>query len=176
MSANAPQPGRVLVFTGDGKGKTTAALGLALRAHGHGLRVSIIQFIKSRTDVGEVMAVEALGPGIELLPMGAGFVRQEGGTPADRARAAEALELARARMSECDVLVLDEINAAVKLKLVALDDVLALIRGKPDELHVILTGRDAHPSVIDAADTVTDMTSVKHAHDAGVTAQRGIDF
>jgi len=176
LSANAPQPGRVLVFTGDGKGKTTAALGLALRAHGHGLRVCIIQFIKSRTDVGEVMAVEALGPGIELLPMGGGFVRQEGGTPADRARAAEALELARAKMAECDVLVLDEINGAVKLKLISLDDVLGLIRDKPRELHVVLTGRGAHPSVIDAADTVTDMTSVKHAYDAGVTAQRGIDF
>ncbi|MFH1732953.1 MAG: cob(I)yrinic acid a,c-diamide adenosyltransferase [Planctomycetota bacterium] len=176
MRANAPQPGRVLVFTGDGKGKTAAALGLALRAHGHGLRVCIIQFIKSRTDVGEVMAAQALGPGLELFPMGAGFVRQEGGTPADRARAAEALDLARARMSECDVLVLDEINGAVKLKLIAVDDLLALIRGKPEELHVILTGRDAHPLVIEAADTVTDMTSVKHAYDAGVTAQRGIDF
>lgn len=176
MRANAPQPGRVLVFTGDGKGKTTAALGLALRAHGHGLRVCIIQFIKSRTDIGEVMAVEALGPGIELFPMGAGFVRQEGGTPADRARAAEALELARAKMSECDVLVLDEINGAVKLKLISVDDLLSLVKDKPRELHIVLTGRDAHPFLIDAADTVTDMTSVKHAYDAGVTAQRGIDF
>ena len=176
MSTNAPQPGRVLVFTGEGKGKTTAALGLCLRAYGHGLRVCVVQFIKSRTDTGEVKAAEALGGRFEVLPVGAGFVRQQGGTPEDRARAADALELARTKMAECDVLVLDEVNGAVKLGLIPAESVVGLIQDKPDGLHLVLTGRDAARSVVDAADTVTDMTAVKHAFDSGEGAGRGIEF
>jgi cob(I)alamin adenosyltransferase len=166
----------VLVFTGEGKGKTTAALGLGLRAWGHGLRVCVVQFIKSRTDTGEVKAAEALGERFEVLPAGAGFVRQQGGTPEDRARAAEALELARAKMAACDVLVLDEINGAVKLGLIPVESVLALIQDRPGELHLVLTGRDAAASIIDAADTVTNMAAVKHDCDAGGEAGLGIEF
>ena len=166
----------MLVFTGDGKGKTTAALGLGLRGWGHGLRVCVVQFIKSCTDTGEEQAAEALGDRFEVLPAGAGFVRQQGGTPEDRARAAEALELARTKTTECDVLVLDEINGAVKLGLIPVESVLALIQERPRELHLVLTGRDAAASVIDAADTVTDMGAVKHDFDAGGEAGRGIEF
>ena len=166
----------MLVFTGEGKGKTTAALGLGLRAWGHGLRVCVVQFIKCCTDTGEVKAAEALGERFQVLPVGAGFVRQQGGTPEDRARAAEALELARTKMTECDVLVLDEINGAVKLGLIPAEGVVGLIEDKPDELHIVLTGRDAAPSVVGAADTVTDMADVKHAFDSGEQARRGIEF
>ena len=166
----------MLVLTGEGKGKTTAALGLGLRAYGHGLRVCVIQFIKERADAGEVKAAEALGDRFEVLPAGAGFVRQQGGTPEDRNRAAGALELARGKMKACDVLVLDEINGAVKLGLIPAASVVELIQHKPDELHMVLTGRDADPAVIDAADTVTDVVSIKHAFDAGGRAGRGIEW
>jgi cob(I)alamin adenosyltransferase len=166
----------VLVLTGEGKGKTTAALGLGLRAYGHGLRVCVIQFIKERANTGEVKAAEALGDGFEVLPAGAGFVRQQGGTPEDRERAAGALELARGKMTVCDVLVLDEINGAVKIGLIPVENVLALIHDRPGELHLVLTGRDAAQSVIDAADTVTDMAAVKHDFDAGGEAGLGIEF
>lgn len=178
MSHTAPTgtpPGRVLLFTGDGKGKTTAALGLGLRAFGHGLSVCVVQFIKNKRDTGEVKAAKLLGERFSVFPMGRGFVMSKGGTAADRARAAEALELARRKTKECDVLVLDEINSAVKEELLDVRDVLSLIEGRPRNLHVILTGRDAHPDLVRAADTVTSMTNIKHGHDDGISAAPGIE-
>jgi len=171
----AEQPGRVLIFTGDGKGKTTAALGLGLRAFGRGLGVCVVQFIKSRRDTGEVNAARALGARFQIFPMGRGFVTKQGGTEPDRAMAAEALGLARRKMSECDVLVLDEINCSVKAGLLAVDDVLALLETRPKALHVVLTGRGAHPRLIAAADTVTEINSIRHAHDSGTPAAPGIE-
>jgi len=176
LSANVPQAGRVLLFTGDGKGKTTAALGLGLRAYGRGLRVCVVQFIKNRTDTGEVLAGEMLGDRFEILPAGAGFVREPGGTPEDRARAAEALGLARAKMTECDVLVLDEVNVAVDLGLIAADAVLDLIGSRPAAVHVVLTGRNAPAELTAAADTVTDMAAIKHPFGEGRPADAAIDF
>lgn len=171
----AEQPGRVLIFTGDGKGKTTAALGLGLRAFGRGLRVCVVQFIKSRTDTGEMSAARALGERFQIFPMGRGFVVKQGGTEQDRDMAADALDLARREMHECDVLVLDEVNCAVKAGLLAVDDVLALLETRPKALHVVLTGRDAHPRLIDAADTATEMNKIRHAHDSGTKAVPGIE-
>ncbi len=174
MSTHAP-PGRVLLFTGDGKGKTTAALGLGLRALGRGLRVCVVQFIKSRRDTGEIQAAAAFGNRFEILPAGRGFVKGQGGEPEDRALARAALELARHKMHECDLLVLDEVNCAVKAGLLEVDDVLALLRQKPAALHVVLTGRDALPQLVAAADTATDMRNLKHAYDNGSQAMPGVE-
>jgi cob(I)alamin adenosyltransferase len=175
------QKGLVIVFTGDGKGKSSAALGITLRAFGHKMYVSFVQFIKSPSDTGEALAVERLAPQIEFVSLGKGFVNCCGSTlPLDvhKKAAAEALTAARQRIHSAswDIVVLDEINIAVKLGLVDIRDVLELVRSKPPELHVILTGRDAHPDLIAAADMVTEMRDLKHPYGNGMQAQKGIDF
>jgi len=173
---NADVNGRILVFTGDGKGKTTAALGLAFRAAGHGLRACVIQFIKARKDTGEMKAAERLGGNLEIIPMGAGFVTTPGGTESDRARAREALERAWEKMRDCDLLVLDEIHCAIEAGLVGLADVLDLLEHRPPGLHVVLTGRNAPQELVDLADTATNMTNLRHAGEHGTPAVRGIEF
>lgn len=175
------QKGLVIVFTGDGKGKSSAALGITLRAFGHKMYVSFIQFIKSESDTGESRACERLAPEIEFVSLGKGFVNCCGNTaPMEdhKKAAAEALTAARQRIQSAswDIVVLDEINIAVKLGLVDIKDVLDLVRSKPPELHLILTGRDAHPDLIAAADMVTEMRDLKHPYNSGVPAQQGIDY
>jgi len=175
------QKGLVIVFTGDGKGKSSAALGITLRAFGHNLYVSIVQFIKSPSATGESRAAERLTPEIEFVSMGEGFVNCCGSTkPLDEHKKAakEALAAARQRIhaGSWDIVVLDEINNAVHLGLIDIREVLDLVKNKPPGLHVILTGRDAHPDLIAAADMVTEMRDIKHPYDKGVAAQKGIDF
>jgi len=175
------QKGLVIVFTGEGKGKTSAALGIAIRACGHKMYVSMVQFIKSPSNTGEAAAAERLAPEFEFIPMGRGFViNSKTGVPlSEHERAAEdALLLAcqRAQSGSWDVLILDEINNAVKLGLLKIKDVVELVRNKPEKLHLILTGRDAHPDIIALADMVTEMRCVKHPYDGGIPAQKGIDF
>jgi cob(I)alamin adenosyltransferase len=143
--------------------------------------VSIVQFIKGPSAVGETRAVERLAPEIEFISMGKGFVKCCGDTkPFDEHKkaAAEALAAAsrRIRSGSWDVVVLDEINNAVDLGLIGLDDVLELIRNKPPKLHLILTGRHAHPELIAVADMVTEMRDIKHPFAAGIAAQKGIDY
>jgi cob(I)alamin adenosyltransferase len=174
-------PGLTIVFTGDGKGKTSAALGIALRASGHGMYVSVVQFVKSQTPTGEVRAAERLLPEIEIVSLGRGFVNCFGDTtPLDdhRNAAREALVLTRQRMmsGSWDILVLDEVNTAVTLGLIDVRDVLDLVREKPAKLHLILTGRGAHPDIIALADLVTEMRNVKHPYEQGIPARKGIDF
>jgi len=169
------------VFTGDGKGKTTAALGLALRAAGHKMYVSIVQFVKSQSPTGEARAVERLVPEVELVTLGKGFVNCFGDRkPREEhhGAAASALALARQRMlsGSWDVLILDEINTAVSLGLLDVREVISLIAEKPARLHLILTGRNAHPDVIAAANLVTEMNNIKHPYDIGIRATKGIDF
>ena len=176
--------GLVIVHTGDGKGKTTAALGLAMRAWGDGLRVLILQFIKGGWRCGELNAIAALaksaaGGTIELRQMGKGFTRKGDVDAAEHQRAAqEALADARAAITSgaWDLVILDEINYAVKFGLLGVSDVLALLDARPQTLHVVLTGRDAAPEVIARADLVTEMHLVKHPFSQGVKAQRGIEF
>jgi cob(I)alamin adenosyltransferase len=173
--------GLVIVFTGDGKGKSSAALGMALRAFGHKMYVSVIQFIKGPSDTGESRAAERLAPEIEFISMGKGFVNCFGDDkPMDvhRRSAEEALLLAgqRIRSGSWDIVVLDEINVAVKLGLLDIGTVMELVRSKPPRLHLVLTGRDAHPDLIAAADMVTEMREIKHPYGAGVSAQKGVDF
>jgi len=173
--------GLVLVITGHGKGKTTAALGMALRASGHGLRTCMIQFLKGDVHSGEREAAERLGGLIEILPTGKGFCGIRGDRypfEEHRRSAQDALALARERMAAraYDLLILDEVNNALHLRLVDLEQVLALIGEKPPRLHLVLTGRDAHPEVMARADTVTEVVEVKHAFHRDIAPQPGIDY
>lgn len=172
--------GLIVVHTGTGKGKTTAALGLGLRAWGQGLRVLVIQFIKGNWTYGELRAVEQLGANFVIRQLGEGFVRHSQGD--ERAMhliaAAEALAAAQAAFSagQCDLLILDEINYAIKFGLVTVEQVLELLAQKPSALHVVLTGRDAAPAIVDRADLVTEMREIKHHYQQGIRAQPGIEF
>lgn len=175
------EKGLVIVFTGDGKGKTSAALGIALRASGHRMYVSLVQFVKSASAAGEARAAERLVPEFEFISLGKGFVNCCGGTvpfSEHRQAAHHALEAARQRMMSggWDVLILDEINTAVKLGLLDIQDVLRLVRSKPPRLHLILTGRDAHADLIAECDMATEMRSLKHPFEKGLPARKGIDF
>ena len=175
------QKGLVIVFTGDGKGKSSAALGITLRAFGHNMYVSIVQFIKSPSATGEARAAERLAPEIEFVSLGKGFVNCCGSIkPLDEHKKAanEALAAARQRIhaGSWDIVVLDEINNAVQLGLIDIRDVLDLVRSKPPKLHLILTGRGAHPDLVSAADMVTEMRDIKHPYNTGVAAQKGIDY
>lgn len=172
--------GLTLVFTGNGKGKTTAALGMALRAWGQGMKVLVIQFIKGGWKYGELKAGEKLGPGFEMRQMGEGFIKGTGddGLETHRAAAQKALEEARRAVSkpQHDLVILDEINYAVHYGLVELADVLEIIRSKPPGLHLVLTGRNVAPEVVELADLVTEMKEIKHSYVAGIPAQKGIEF
>ena len=174
--------GLVIVHTGEGKGKTTAALGLALRAWGDGLRVLILQFIKGSWEYGELKAIEKLNSldnGIEVRQCGLGFTRRDSENTEEHKRAAEnALNKARDAISggRWDMVILDEINYAVKFGLIGEDDLLSLLDMRPDNLHLVLTGRDALQPLINKADLVTEMKLVKHPFQQGIKAQKGIEF
>ena len=173
--------GLILVHTGDGKGKTTAGLGLALRAWGSGLRVLILQFIKGGWKYGELEAIERLGQldgRIEIRPLGLGLMRSDEDREKHIRAAAKALQESERMMvsGQYDLIIFDEINYAVKFGLISLDDVLALLDKKPEKLHVLLTGRAARPELIERADLVTEMKLVKHPYQKGIKAQQGIEF
>ena len=169
-----------MVNTGAGKGKTTAAMGTALRAVGCGLRVLMLQFIKGSWHYGELDAVEAFGDRFVIKPMGRGFVKVGGAeTDPEDIRLVEECwkEAAAAILSgEWDLVVLDEINYAISYKMLDPEKVAAVLREKPEMVHVILTGRGAHPTIVELADTVTEMREVKHAYQKGIEAQRGIEY
>lgn len=170
--------GLVQVYTGDGKGKTTAALGLALRAAGHGLRVCIVQFMKGWPDYGELAALRHQ-PNISLVQFGRpNFVDRRNPHTEDVRLAQQALQysLDVLREGHYDVLILDEINVALDFGLISLDQVLSLLDGRPLQVELVLTGRGAHPQVIERADLVTDMREVKHPYAKGVAARKGIEY
>ncbi len=173
--------GLVLVLTGNGKGKTTSCLGMAVRAVGYGMRVVMIQFIKGSLHYGEIDGAKRLAPEFELVPMGRGFVGIMGDSYAFSVHAdaaAKALAAAREKMlsGKYDIVILDEVNVALHLRLIPLEDVLSLIREKPEKVHLILSGRNAHEEVIRLAHLVTEMRSVKHPFDIGIEAEKGIDY
>ncbi|MFC1833589.1 cob(I)yrinic acid a,c-diamide adenosyltransferase [Thermodesulfobacteriota bacterium] len=171
--------GKIQVFTGEGKGKTTAALGLAWRAIGRGLRVFMVQFLKAPETSGEHFAAKAFGDRMTIKPMGRkGFIRRRGCEPLDALMAEIALEEARFALTgkEYDVIILDEVNVAVHLGLVEVEDLLELMSSRPDKVELVLTGRYAHPDVVERADSVLEMRKIKHPFDQGVPARRGIEY
>jgi cob(I)alamin adenosyltransferase len=172
--------GLILINTGPGKGKTTAALGTALRAVGNGMRVLMLQFLKGSWHYGELDAVKPFGENFVLKQMGRGFVKVGGAeTDPEDIRMVEAAwaESAAAILSgDWDLVVLDEINYAIGYKMLDPAVVADVLRRKPEMTHVILTGRNAHPLLVELADTVTEMREVKHAYQKGILAQRGIEF
>src|SRR5579875_3291047 len=172
--------GLVLVNTGPGKGKTTAAMGTALRAVGNGLRVLMLQFLKGSWHYGELDAVKAFGDQFVMKQMGRGFVKVGGAEtdPEDLRMVEEAWQEARQAIlsGEWDMVILDEINYAISYGMLDPAKVVEALEARPEMVHVILTGRNAHPSLVAIADTVTEMKQVKHAYEQGVLAQRGIEY
>lgn len=177
---NKGPTGLVLVFTGNGKGKTTAALGTALRAFGQGMKVLVLQFIKGGWVTGEQKASMMLGPNFELRQLGSGFIKFD-----DPEKLAEQKKIAQQGVAEVrqavlsgqyDLIVLDEVNYAIAYGLIPQDEVLEIIKVKPPELHLILTGRNASDEIIQAADLVTKMEPIKHPYEQGISAQVGIEY
>src|SRR5271157_3341921 len=166
--------GRILVFTGEGKGKTTAALGLAWQAVVQGKKVLMIQFLKAPDTSGEHFAANAFGSQFDIKPMGRkGFVSRRGPEPVDRDLAHAALQQARRAFESgrYDVIILDEVNVAVHLGLLEVKDLLALMESKPKQVDLVLTGRYAPREVLERADAVLEMKSIKHHFDSGLPAR-----
>ena len=172
--------GLIIVHTGNGKGKTTASLGLGLRAWGQGFKVLILQFIKGNWKYGELKAAEALGSNFVMRQMGEGFVRNstEDSMADHRQAAHDALQVARNEIvsEKWDMIILDEINYAIKFGVLSLESVLEVIEVKPESLHLVLTGREARDEIIAKADLVTEMKEIKHPYKKGIKAQKGIEF
>lgn len=170
--------GLVQVYTGNGKGKTTASLGLAFRAAGHGLRVFVIQFMKGSTVYGELASARRLAPELTIEQVGRdSFVSRSNPHPEDLSKAREGFARAREIVlsGEYDLVVLDEINCAVDFNLVSLEELKALIAAKPVHTELLLTGRGAHPDIMALADLVTEMREIKHYFTAGQAARQGIE-
>jgi cob(I)alamin adenosyltransferase len=173
-----PRQGRILVNTGYGKGKTTAALGTAFRAAGHGQNVAIVQFMKGKWTYGEISAIERF-PNMRLARSGSGFTWLKEGLDEDRGLAAGAWELCKelAASRTYDLLVMDELNYALDYGFLDVGEVVQFLESeKPEELSVIITGRRAKQEIIDVADTVTEMRMVKHPFRSGIRARKGIEY
>ncbi|HAX17987.1 MAG TPA: cob(I)yrinic acid a,c-diamide adenosyltransferase [Actinobacteria bacterium] len=174
--------GLILINTGTGKGKTTAALGCALRAAGHKQKVLILQFIKGTMKTGELESLDKLKPYIEIKQLGEGFIKYREGKPQitekDRKNAEESFEYAEKKIKtgNYDLIILDEIINSVNFGLIKTDTLINLLLQKPDSLSIILTGAYASPELIEIADTVTEMKPVKHAFEKGVKALKGLEY
>jgi len=173
--------GLILVNTGHGKGKTTAALGTALRACGYGWKICMVQFMKGTWHYGEIDAIAKYLPNFELHRLGKGFYKILGDKLPEQEHkkaARDALAFSRAKIlsGEYDLIILDEINVAIHTGLLEVESVLQVLEEKPPWLHLILTGRNAHPKIIEKADLVTEMREIKHPYQQGIKAQRGIEF
>ncbi len=173
--------GLILINTGNGKGKTTAALGLALRAAGHGLKVLILQFIKGPWKSGELISIKKISQ-IEIKSLGAGFINFKDGKPAPDnlqiKNSKDSFNYAKEIVAKGahDIIILDEILNLVSYKLLDLGDLLDLLKNKPEKLTIVLTGNKAHKKLIEIADTVTEMKAVKHAYNKGIKAIKGIEY
>ncbi len=170
--------GLLIVNTGPGKGKSTAAFGLALRMVGHGRKVGVVQFIKGAWSTGERTVLETFGDLVEWHTMGEGFTWETQDKARDIAAAGKAWETAKALMADpaMSLVVLDELNIALRYDYLPLDAVVETLRNRRADLHVVVTGRNAKPELVEAADLVTEMGAVKHHFAAGVKAQEGIEF
>jgi len=171
--------GLIQVYTGDGKGKTTAALGLALRAVGHGLRVLVIQFMKGNINYGELESSKKLSPYLTIKQAGREtFVSRTNPDPIDIRLVQDGFDFAKKALADeaYDILILDEINVAVDYGLVVLSDLLRLLDTKPDGVELVLTGRNASPEVMEKADLVTEMVERKHYYRNGIAAREGVEI
>lgn len=179
MGAKRLSQGMIQVYTGDGKGKTTAALGLACRAVGHGLKVYMIQFLKGTMEYGEIETAKKLAPYLTIRQMGRGCLleRKDHPEPEDIAGAREGVALAHEmlRGGDYDIVILDEINVAVDLGLIDTEAVLNLMDERPPHVELILTGRYAPSEIIERADLVTEMVEIKHYYKQGIEARMGIE-
>ena len=178
MAERQIEKGLLIVHTGTGKGKTTAALGMVCRAIGHGQKVAVIQFVKGALQTGEKVVFDAFPDSVEFKPMGEGFTWDTQDRARDIAVAREAWEAVKARIMDpdWDMVVADELNIVLRYDYLPVDEVLEAIVNRADGKHVIVTGRNAPQALIDAADLVTEMTMVKHPFRSGVKAQAGIEF
>ena len=184
LATKTLEKGLLIVHTGKGKGKSTAAFGLAVRAIGNGMRVGVVQFVKGKWETGERDVLMKFPDQVTIRSMGEGFTWET----QDRARdiaAAEAgwrmacdmIEASRGPDPEYDMIVLDELNIVLRYDYLPLDEVVAVLAARPEDLHIVVTGRNAKPELIEAADLVTEMTLVKHPfREQGVKAQKGIEF
>ena len=173
------QKGLILLFTGNGKGKTTAALGQVLRAAGHGFKVAIIQFIKNLENTGEIKAAKKIfAEHLEIYPMGSGFTwnAKDQDELKDAAEKGWALAREKINSGQYSMVILDELTYALNYGLLDQDEVVTFLEQKPDPLHVIITGRDASNKLIDLADLVTEMKEIKHPYQDGVKATKGIEY
>ncbi len=177
IAAATTERGVLLVNTGNGKGKSSAAFGVVARALGHGLRVAVVQFVKARKDTGEEAVLGRL-PGIDWHVMGEGFTWETQDAARDAAAARAAWEVAAGYLRDpaVNLVVLDELTYAFKYQWLPLDEVLAAFAARPSMQHIVVTGRAAPEALIEVADTVTDMTMVKHAFKAGVKAMPGMEW
>jgi cob(I)alamin adenosyltransferase len=172
------EKGLIQVYTGNGKGKTSAAFGLALRAIGRGLKVYVVQFIKGGFDYGEAYVVDKLS-NLQLKAFGRGqFVTAKPPDKQDIKLAEEALKLAKGVVGsgEYDIVILDEINVALSLKLINLEEVMQLMKSKPQHVELVLTGRNAPEEIVEVADLVTEMREIKHPYSKGFAARKGIEY
>lgn len=183
LAGKTVEKGLLMVHTGKGKGKTTAAMGLVVRAIGNGMRVGVVQYVKGKWQTGERVVLERFPEQVTIRTMGEGFTweTQDRARDIRAARAAWAascqmIEACRGPNPRYDLLVFDELNIVLRYGYLPLDEVVAALKARPPQLHVIVTGRNAKPEVIEAADLVTDMTMIKHPFQAGVKAQKGIEF
>lgn len=179
MDSDSKGDGLVMVYTGDGKGKTTAALGQALRAIGHGGRVFMIQFMKGSRNYGEIQAVERYLPRMTIIQSGLdSFVDRSNPSEADIALARQGLALAREKIASglFDLVILDEINVAVDYGLVSLGEVVEVVRGRPPGIDLVLTGRYAPREILELADLVSEVREVKHHYRKGIQARAGVEF
>jgi cob(I)alamin adenosyltransferase len=175
------EKGLIIVYTGDGKGKTTAALGLCVRACGYDLKTAIVQFVKGSWHYGELDGIKRLGPNVELIRVGKGFVGiiDDKLPRAEHEKAAkEALELVNELIhsEKYDIIILDELNVAVSLGLIKIDDILKILADRPAALDIIITGRNAHEKLIERRDLATEMKEIKHPYRKGILAKQGIDY
>ncbi len=182
MAGKKDRRGLILVNTGNGKGKTTAALGLAFRALGYDMKVLIVQFLKGKWKPGEYRAAERFAPNLKLAPMGQGFlwIDAENQEEQNQLLINRAWEWAREQIfsGDWDMVILDEINYCLMYNppRIPVEEVVDVLQRKPEMLHLVLTGRGARDEIIALADTVTEMRPVKHAYEKGVAAQKGIEF
>jgi cob(I)alamin adenosyltransferase len=182
VEATRPDPrrrhGLIIVHTGDGKGKTTAALGLAFRALGSGWKVFMVQFIKGKWKTGEKKMADRLAPDIEILPLGDGFTWDTKNPAQDIATTLRIWEVGKEAIASgrYDLVILDEINVVMKLGYLDPEPVVAFLRARDPRQHVVLTGRGAPPAIIAAADLVSEVAAVKHPYRSGIKAQQGIEF